>query len=186
MIFYPYNLQDTVWHTLPSNAPEICAMFIIGSNFTLEFVVHSFLLMLKQTASGSLVMAAKLLAFVLGICLPTTVLAQNSKSGEQIYTEICFACHATEVQNAPKFADKEACGTLLKEGQHVVTAHGWVGQRGMPARGGRADLSLEEFARAVAYMARAAGGNWKDPDAAMLDRIRTEEKKRIEKLKARK
>jgi hypothetical protein len=75
---------------------------------------------------------------------------------------------------------------LFKEGQHVVTAHGWVGQRGMPAKGGRADLPLEEFARAVAHMARAAGGNWKDPDAAMLDRIKAEEKKRIEELKVKK
>lgn len=148
--------------------------------------MHSFLLMLKQTACRSLTMAAKLLALVLGICLSTTISAQNSKSGEQVYTEACFVCHATEVQNAPKFADKIAWFPLLKEGQHVVTAHGWVGQRGMPARGGRTDLSLEEFARAVAYMGRAAGGNWKDPDAAMLDRIRTEEKKRIEKLKTRK
>jgi hypothetical protein len=35
-------------------------------------------------------------------------------------------------------------------------------------------------------MARASGGNWKDPDAAMLDRIGVEEKKRIEELKAKK
>ena len=39
------------------------------------------------------------------------------------------------------------------------------------------DLSIEEFGRAVAYMARASEGNWKDPDAAMLERIRIEEKK---------
>jgi hypothetical protein len=53
----------------------------------------------------------------------------------------------------------------------------------MPPRGGRADLSLEEFARAVACMARAGGGNWEDPDARMLDLIREEEKKRIEQLR---
>jgi hypothetical protein len=47
-------------------------------------------------------------------------------------------------------------------------------------------ISLDEFARAMVYMARASGGNWKDPDAAMLDRIRKEEKKRIEELKAKK
>jgi hypothetical protein len=67
----------------------------------------------------------------------------------------------------------------------VLTAHAWVGVRRMPARGGKADLALEEFARAAAYMARAAGGNWKDPDAALLKRIRAEEKKRIEQLKSK-
>ena len=52
----------------------------------------------------------------------------------------------------------------------------------MPARGGKPDLSLEEFARAVAYMARESGGRWQDPDARMLERIRHEEKKRLDAL----
>ena len=131
-------------------------------------------------------MHAKLLTFVLSICVSTTISAQSLKSGEQVYKEVCFACHDTGVQNAPKFGDKAAWAPLLKEGQEVVTAHGWVGQRGMPPRGGRQELSLEEFARAVAYMARAGGGNWKDPDAKMLDSIREEEKKRVEQLRAKK
>ena len=114
----------------------------------------------------------KLLTFASAICLSTAILAQGTQSGEQVYNGICFSCHAMGVQNAPKFGDKAAWSPLLKEGQYVVTAHGWVGQGGMPPRGGKTDLSLEEFARAVVYMARASGGNWKDPDAAMLDRIR--------------
>jgi hypothetical protein len=56
----------------------------------------------------------------------------------------------------------------------------------MPAKGGNADLSLEEFARAAAYMARAAGGDWKDPDAKVLSRIREEEKERLNRLKTKK
>jgi len=148
--------------------------------------MRSFVAMFKQTAYRSPAMTVKLPTFVLGVFISTAISAQGIESGERVYTQVCFACHATAVQNAPKFGDKTAWLPLLKEGQHVVTAHGWVGQRGMPARGGRADLSLEEFAGAAAYMARAAGGNWKDPDAAMLNRIRTEEKKRIEELKAKK
>jgi len=153
-----------------------------------EFLMRQFIAMFKQVAS-SLYLPARALkpfVFVLGVCMSTAIAAQGIKSGEQVYTQVCFACHATGVQNAPKFGDKAAWSPLHKEGQHVVTAHGWVGQRGMPARGGRADLSLEEFARAVAHMARAAGGNWKDPDAAILDRIKVEEKKRIEELKVKK
>jgi hypothetical protein len=38
----------------------------------------------------------------------------------------------------------------------------------------------------VAYMARAAGGKWQDPDAAMLAKIRNEEKKRIAQMKSKK
>lgn len=112
--------------------------------------------------------------------------AQELKSGEQVYKETCLVCHATGVEKAPKLGDRKAWAPLIKEGQHVLTAHGWVGVRAMPPKGGKPDLSLEEFARATAYMARASGGDWKDPDAAMLKRIQAEEKKRLDKLKAKK
>lgn len=130
--------------------------------------------------------SAYLWIFLSSLCLSVEVLAQGNKSGEEVYKEVCFACHATGVQNAPKFGDKAAWSPLFKEGQHIVTAHGWVGQRAMPPRGGKTDLSLEEFGRAVAYMARASEGDWKDPDAAMLNSIRIEERKRIEELRAKK
>lgn len=110
----------------------------------------------------------------------------DAKPGEQVYSEACIACHATGVEKAPRFGDRKAWAPLIKEGQHVLTAHAWVGVRGMPPRGGRPDLSLESFAAATAYMARAAGGTWKDPDEKMLARIRSEERKRIAQMKAQK
>lgn len=126
----------------------------------------------------------------LGICLLLAALAgplaaQTAplKSGEQVYRETCIACHGTGVANAPRLGDKKAWGKLIAEGQPVPTAHGWVGVRAMPPKGGRNDLSLEEFARAVAWMARQSGGNWQDPDARLLELIRAEERKRIEALK---
>lgn len=38
----------------------------------------------------------------------------------------------------------------------------------MPVRGGSTELSLADFSRAVAFMARASGADWKDPDAKLL------------------
>jgi cytochrome c5 len=108
------------------------------------------------------------------------------KSGEQIYKQTCVACHSSGVANAPKFGDKKTWTPLIAEGQHVLTAHAWVGVRGMPPKGGRSDLTLEEFASATAYMARAAGGKWTDPDAKMLAKIRQEEQLRISSLKFKK
>jgi len=128
----------------------------------------------------------KVLAVLLGAGISAGLPAQGLKSGEQVYKETCFACHASGAAGAPKFEDRKAWAPLIKEGQVEPTAHAWVGVRGMPAKGGRPDLALEEFARAAAYMARAAGGDWKDPDAKLLGRIRAEEKKRIEKLKSAK
>jgi cytochrome c5 len=107
-------------------------------------------------------------------------------SGEQVYKQTCVACHASGVAKAPKFGDAKAWAPLIAEGQHVLTAHAWVGVRGMPPRGGRADLSLEEFANATAYMANSAGGKWVDVDSKMLAKIQHEERLRIGSLKSKK
>ena len=105
----------------------------------------------------------------------------GARSGETVYKTVCTACHETGVANAPKFGDQKAWAPLIAEGQPVLTGHAWVGVRAMPARGGSKDVQLPEFARAVAFMARGSGGDWKDPDAAMLKRIATEAEKQIVK-----
>ncbi|MFP5410603.1 MAG: c-type cytochrome [Gammaproteobacteria bacterium] len=105
------------------------------------------------------------------------------KSGEDVYKQVCLSCHAFGVAGAPKSGEPGGWAALADEGQAAVTAHGWVGIRGMPPKGGRADLSLEEFARATAWMARSAGLDWADPDAAMLEAIQKEEALRREALK---
>ena len=128
------------------------------------------------TRSAATHVAAAVIAA--GSWLAPAAWAQAPKSGENVYKETCGVCHAAGVANAPKFGDKAAWGPLIAEGQHVVTAHAWVGVRAMPPRGGNMDLALDEFARAAAFMARAAGGNWPDPDARMLVRIRAEADRR--------
>ncbi len=112
--------------------------------------------------------------------------AWAAESGEGVYREVCAACHAAGVANAPKLGDKKRWAPLIREGQHVLTAHAWVGVRAMPARGGKADLSLPEFASATAYMARAGGGTWQDPAPAVLAKIEAEVARRESKLKAKK
>jgi cytochrome c5 len=131
---------------------------------------------ITQTRSVATHVAAAVVAA--GCWLAPAAWAQAPKSGENVYQEVCAVCHAAGIANAPKFGDKAAWGPRIAEGQHVLTGEAWVGVRGMPPRGGNNDLSLDEFARAAAFMARAAGGNWQDPDAKMLARIRAEADKR--------
>lgn len=122
--------------------------------------------------------------FVLLLCFGAGhALASEGRTGEQVYKAVCMACHGSGVEKAPKLGDRKAWAPLIREGQHVLTAHAWVGVRGMPPRGGQPDLSLEAFARATAYMARSAGGNWQDPDPGMLARIRAEARKRTAQIK---
>lgn len=115
------------------------------------------------------------------------IAAAPLKDGAEVYRNVCASCHGPSPVEAPKYGDRAAWAPLIAEGQHVITAHGWVGIREMPPRGGNPDLRLEEFGRAVAYMARAAGANWKDPDhdPELMARIRSEERDRIAALRAK-
>lgn len=104
---------------------------------------------------------------------------QVLKSGEQVYLEACKVCHAPGVGGAPAVGNQKTWAPLIGEGQVPLTVTAWLGIRAMPARGGGVDLSLEEFARATAWMARGSGARWVDPDAAMLTRMRDLEQKRL-------
>lgn len=127
---------------------------------------------------------------LLGLLSATSFLADEAaanaarKSGEQVYREVCAACHGPNEIKAPKLGDRAAWAPLIDEGQHVITAHGWVGVREMPPRGDDSDLTLEEFGRAVAYLARAAGTAWKGPDEnkELMEQIRKEVQKRRKEL----
>lgn len=111
-----------------------------------------------------------------GVCASSQ--AADLRTGEAVYQGICVACHADGRDGAPRFGDRKAWGPLIREGQAVLTAHAWVGVRKMPAKGGRDDLLLEEFARGAAYMARGAGATWQDPDAKLMTRLADEVRKR--------
>jgi cytochrome c5 len=103
-------------------------------------------------------------------------------SGEDNFKAVCATCHAQGLAGSPKAGDTKAWGKLIKEGQVNLTADGYAGVRGMPARGGRTELTVADFGAAVAYMANQAGANWQDPDEAMLKKINA----RIEKRNAMK
>ena len=106
-------------------------------------------------------------------------LLEAHDSGEKVYNTVCMACHESGVAHAPKVGDRTAWAPLIEEGQHVLTGHAWVGVRAMPAREGNADLSLTDFARAVAFMARASGADWQGPDRKLLLKIVKEADKRL-------
>lgn len=112
-----------------------------------------------------------ILAALLVTVVSTSASAQL-RSGEEVYNSLCVACHETGVAHAPKTGNSKEWAPLIEEGQAVLTADAFIGVRAMPAQGGDENLSLEEFARAVAWLARSAGGDWKDPDATMMHNIR--------------
>lgn len=85
------------------------------------------------------------------------------KTGEQVVAAVCSACHAVGALGSPKIGDKDAWGPRIAQGYDTLVQHALKGIRMMPAKGGSADLTDDEVARAVAHMANQSGANFKAP-----------------------
>lgn len=92
--------------------------------------------------------------------------AHEEKSGAEVVQAACAACHASGMLNAPKIGDKAQWAPRIALGYKTLVKHAIEGIRGMPARGGNADLTDDEVASAVAEMANGAGANFKFVKAA--------------------
>jgi len=91
---------------------------------------------------------------------------KGAKTGEQVVTAICGACHNTGAAGAPKVGDNAAWAGRLGLGLDGLTKSAIAGKNAMPARGGGADLTDEEIARAIAFMANKSGASFKEPPVA--------------------
>jgi len=123
---------------------------------------------MKVKTIGTIIIGASLL---LGTSIATASSGKSKtsygpdRSGKQVFNQSCAVCHATQfLPKVLKFGDKKDWAGLIKEGQQFPTAHGWVGTRQMPPRGGDPKISLNEFINAVAYMGNAVGANWEESD----------------------
>jgi cytochrome c5 len=87
------------------------------------------------------------------------------KTGEAVYQNVCSSCHGVGAAGAPKFEDKSAWSPRISKGYDSLMTSAIKGKNAMPARGGASpdDVSDYEIARAVVYMANAAGGKLKEP-----------------------
>jgi hypothetical protein len=119
---------------------------------------------IKLTEEDEFMMRPNSACYLFSICFLMVFSSHSfANSGESIYKQVCANCHTPGVAGAP-----------IKEGQIQITAHGYVGIRGMPAKGGKPDLSVSDFAASVVYMANQSGATWNNPDDAMLKRIDAE------------
>lgn len=85
------------------------------------------------------------------------------KSGEEVFNAVCTACHTSGALGAPKFGNSGDWSKRIAQGYDTLIKHAAEGIRAMPARGGAADLSDAELARAVAYMANSGGAKFTAP-----------------------
>jgi cytochrome c5 len=93
----------------------------------------------------------------------TAAAAHPPQAGEAVYAGLCVACHGAGVAGAPKLGDKTAWGPRIKQGFDTLVKHATEGYKGMPPKGGGADLDPQDVARAVAWMADQGGASFKEP-----------------------
>ena len=85
----------------------------------------------------------------------------NTRSGEQVVKERCQECHAEGKNGSPKLGDMAAWKPRLTKGVDPLVKSAIGGHKGMPARGGMANLSDAEMKAAVEYMVGLTGGTAK-------------------------
>ena len=136
----------------------------------LAFVVPiTLILIVTQLVTGRMRDTTAEEASVLARIKPVgeVVLAEASQggqqTGEQVYNAVCKTCHEGGLAGAPKFGDKAAWAPRIAHGEKLALTHALQGYNAMPAKGGNPNLSDDEVHRAVAYMAKAAGADWKEP-----------------------
>jgi cytochrome c5 len=136
----------------------------------LVLVVLSVWLLAKLFTSGMVVdaevMSKEAIAARLkpvGVSVANEGGAPGSRTGEAVYKAICSSCHAAGLAGSPKFGDAGAWAGRISQGFDTLVKHAVEGIRGMPAKGGATDLTNEEVARAVAFMANAGGAKFAEP-----------------------
>ena len=87
---------------------------------------------------------------------------KGAKSGEEIVQGVCSACHATGAVGAPKIGDNAAWAPRLKLGLDGLLKSALAGKNAMPPKGG-ADVTENELARAIVFMANKSGAAFKEP-----------------------
>jgi cytochrome c5 len=86
------------------------------------------------------------------------------RTGEQVYTGQCSACHAIGAAGAPKLGDAEAWGPRIKTGYEALLNSALKGKGAMAAQGG-GEYNDTEIGRAVVYLANKAGASFAEPQA---------------------
>ena len=108
---------------------------------------------------------SKLVPTFLAIAMLSVPLAARAqateRSGKAVVEEVCAACHASGAKGAPKIGDREAWAPRLKQGMDALALKAIRGHDGMPARGGKANLTDGEIKAAINYMFNPASAQKK-------------------------
>jgi cytochrome c5 len=77
-----------------------------------------------------------------------------ARTGETVYNQFCFACHASGVGGAPILGNAEQWAPRLAKGDDAIWASVTKGLNAMPPKGTCMNCSDEELKAAIAYMSK--------------------------------
>src|SRR5690606_1028368 len=166
------NVEQTAEHEGFIKTPKQLITLIVLA-FVVPIVVISLLIRLVIASSPlgvgtdaqSQEAVAKRIQPVAGFALVAADAAGQERTGEQIYSATCSACHTAGVAGAPKLGDAAAWGPLIAKGFDDLLHNAINGINAMPPRGGNPALSDLEVARAVVYLTNESGGSFPEPAA---------------------
>ena len=156
-------------HDTPIKTPKQLITVIV-----LSFIVPILIIVLlvkyvgatKRTGAGTQSMSADSIEArikpVAGFELIDASAPRALKTGEQVYTAQCAACHTAGVAGSPKTGDADAWKARIETGLEALVTAALKGKGAMPAQGGGAASDFE-ILRAVVHMANASGGNLTEP-----------------------
>lgn len=75
-----------------------------------------------------------------------------ARSGEEVYTAACSACHSIGLLNAPKTGDIAAWDEKLSKGKDATMANAINGINAMPPKGNCMNCSDDEIWAAIEFM----------------------------------
>ena len=161
------DAQDS--HEGPIKTPKQLAVAVLAS-----FVVPIIVIILlanyvnfgNKPAAGSTGMTPETIAARLSPIGRVEVRDANApvvlKTGQQVVTAACAACHMAGAAGAPKLGDVAAWAPRLKLGYETLLNSALKGKGAMGAQGG-GDYADIEIGRAVVYMTSQAGGKFAEP-----------------------
>lgn len=119
-----------------------------------------------RSGAGSEAMSEQAVALriqpVGAVVLKDASVVAELRSGEQVYTTQCSACHASGLAGAPKFGDATAWAPRIKSGLDALAQSSLKGKGAMGPQGG-GEFSDFEITRAVVYMTNKGGAKFSEP-----------------------
>lgn len=94
----------------------------------------------------------KALMSLAAVALLMPALAMAERSGEEVYSSKCIACHMSGAAGAPKLGDAAAWAPRVEKGMDAMLASVKNGLNGMPPMGICMDCSDGELTAAIQHI----------------------------------